>query len=98
LEHWGSNRGRVEFLSSSQVYMCSEAYPAPNAEGSGIVFSGYSSQGVKLTTRIYPVLRLRLRGAILQLPIHLLDAWDNLTLLNFEYQKRRDLLLDLDVD
>jgi hypothetical protein len=98
LEHWGSNRGRVEFLSSSQVYMCSEANPAPNAEGSGIVFSGYSGQGVKLTTRIYPVLRLRLRGAILQLPHTFARRLGQPYPINFEYQKRRDLLLDLDVD
>jgi hypothetical protein len=41
----------------------------------GFLFQGYSSRGMKQTTHLHQVPRLRMRGAVSQLPQYVFMAW-----------------------
>jgi hypothetical protein len=59
------------FSFHHRVQTGSVAYPASWPKGAGNLSPGLSGRGVKFTTQLYLVPRLRLRGAIRPLPIRL---------------------------
>ena len=56
------------FLQNVQT--ASGAHPALYSMGSGVLSRGYSGRGVKLTTHLHLVPRLRMSGAIPLIPLY----------------------------
>ena len=79
----GRNPGRGKTFSLlHDMQTGSEAHPASYSVGITRVLSqGLSRWGVKLTTHLHLVLRLRISGAIPLLPLHAFSAWTGKTLL-----------------
>ena len=77
---------KQENLINDSSRSISEAHPSYYSVSTGVLLQGSSGQGVKLTTHFYVVVRLKMTGSLLLLPIHTfmacwLESWLLLLLL-----------------
>ena len=67
--------GAKDFPLLQNVQTSSRAHPTFCWMGNGVLSQGWRGRGVKLTPHLYLVPRLRMRGALLLLPLCVFIAW-----------------------